>query len=65
MKRQCENCGTIWTIHKLGNIPAREGFFKIEARRCTGEHCPGCMVWLDIKEENVTIEIYTPVCQVS
>jgi len=45
-KRQCENCGTVWVIHILGIIPASEGLVKKEGRKCIGEYCPGCAVWL-------------------
>jgi len=55
LKRQCEKCGTIWTIHKLGNITATEGLLKTEARECTGEYCPGCMAWLFVREENTIV----------
>jgi len=57
LKIQCENCSTVWTIHKLGNIPAREGFLRTEAQRCIGEYCPGCMARLDVREGSEYYEI--------
>lgn len=57
---QCENCGTQWTVHKLGFIPEKKAPCKVAERPCAAEYCPGCAAWLITKEDMCNVANITP-----